>query len=345
MPAPGDRHKDTTGHGLADVDSRDGGDVNGSQQVRARDHAQAGLAVGITAYLLWGLLTVYWHELEHFDAFELIGWRVIFSAITMAVVLTATSRWRFVLPVLRNRALLARVAITAVLLAVNWTSYVYAIVHERVLETALGYFIAPVGTMLVGGFVLHERLRRVQWVSIGFAIVAIVVLTASYGRVPYLAMAIAVSWSLYGYMKKLVPLTPIDGMAAEVLLLLVPAIIVVVVFARRSTSIPSSASHGEMILLLFSGLVTVLPLTMFAFSAQRVPLTVLGPVQYSVPTINLLLGWLAYHEALPASRVVGFALVWVGLVILTTDSIRRARGARQVPAEQIVAGLRQEPVL
>ena len=180
---------------------------------------RAGVLVGIAAYILWGLLTIYWHELVHFDAFELIGYRVIFSALTMAIALTVAGRWRHIGPVLRDRALLGRVALTAVLLTVNWTSYVYAVVHDRVLETALGYFIAPVGTMLVGAFVLHERLRRAQVVAIGFAVAAIVVLTVSYGRVPYLALAIAVSWTAYGYLKKQVPLDPLDGMAAEVFLL------------------------------------------------------------------------------------------------------------------------------
>ncbi|MCU1502763.1 MAG: hypothetical protein JWM12_2117 [Ilumatobacteraceae bacterium] len=317
------------------------------QDSRASDHPHAGVVVGLTAYIVWGLLTVYWHELDHFDAFELIGWRVIFSAITMSIVLAWTRRWRSVLQVLHDRALLVRVAITAVLLTVNWTSYVYAVVHDRVLETALGYFMSPVGTMLIGVFVLHERLRRAQWVSIGFAVAAIVVLTASYGRFPYLALAIAISWTVYGYMKKQVPLDPVDGMAAEVFLLLIPAVVVVIALAGRSSSIPSSATSGEAVLLLFSGLVTVLPLTMFAFAAHRVPLTILGPAMYSVPTINLLLGWLAYHETLPLSRVIGFALVWVGLVILTADATYRARGrtARHAPtAPAPTPGLSQEPV-
>ncbi|MDQ2797016.1 MAG: EamA family transporter RarD [Actinomycetota bacterium] len=318
--------------------------MTGQPQPRARDHPEAGLVVGVAAYILWGFLTVYWHELDHFDAFELIGWRVIFSAVTMVVVLSATGRWRFVLPVFRNRALLVRVALTAALLTINWTSYVYAVVHDRVIETALGYFIAPIGTMLAGVFLLGERIRRAQIVSIGFAVAAVVVLTISYGRIPYLALAIAVSWTCYGFLKKQVPLNPIDGMAAEVFLLVIPAIVVVAAMAGRSSSIPSSGNGKELFLLLFSGLVTLLPLTMFAFAAQRVPLTILGPVQYSVPTINLLLGWLAYHEALPLSRVIGFALVWVGLVVLTFESVHRARRSRSRQEAMSTAGLAQEPV-
>ena len=283
------------------------------------------MAAGIGAYVLWGFLTVYWHELDHFDAFELIGWRIIMSAAVMTIVLTVTRRWSFLAPVIHDRRLLGRVVGAALLLTVNWTAYVYAVVHGHIIETALGYFIAPVGTMLVGVYVLGERLRRAQWVAIALAVAAIAVLTASYGRVPYLALMIALSWTVYGYLKKQVPMTPIDGMAAEVLVLLVPAIVVVTALAGRSASIPSAASGMQLTLLAFSGLVTIVPLTMFAFSAQRVPLTILGPLQYSVPTINFLLGWLAYDEALPTARVVGFALVWIGLAIMTVDSLRRAR--------------------
>jgi chloramphenicol-sensitive protein RarD len=308
-------------------------------------HLRAGITVGIAAYVVWGLLTIYWHELDHFDAFELIGVRVICSTVTVAIALTVTRRWRHLRPVVARPRLLGRVALTAVLLTVNWTSYVYAVVHGRVLETALGYFIAPVGTMLVGAFILHERLRRAQWLAIGFAVAAIVVLTASYGRVPYLALAIAVSWTVYGYLKKQVPLDPLDGMAAEVFILVVPAIVVVAVASGSPTSIVHSASAGELGLLSLSGLVTLVPLTMFAFAAQRVPLTVLGPMQYAVPTINLLLGWLVYHEALPPSRIAGFALVWVGLVILTTDSLRRARAQRLDGAERLALELQSEPAL
>jgi chloramphenicol-sensitive protein RarD len=308
----------------------------------ADQHLRQGVLVGVGAYVAWGLLTVYWHQLDHFDAFELIGWRITCSAAVMIITVTVTGRWRHLLPVLRSRALLTRVTIAAVLLTVNWTSYVYAIVHGHIIETALGYFVAPVGTMLVGVVVLHEKLRRAQVVSIVFAVLAVAVLTVSYGRVPWLALAIAVSWTAYGYLKKRVPLTPLDGMAAETFILLVPAIAVLVALAGRSHSIPHSASGSELTLLAFSGIVTIVPLTMFAFAAQRVPLTILGPMQYSVPTINFLLGWLVYDEALPTSRIIGFALVWIGLMVLTTDSVRRSRAGRATPADVLTRELQAE---
>ncbi len=295
------------------------------------ERLRKGVIAGIATYLAWGLLTIYWKQLRRFDAFEIIGWRIIMSAVVMTIVLTATRRWTHFRPVLRQPALLVRVTVAAVLLTVNWTSYVWAVVHDRVMETALGYFIAPLGTMTVGVLVLHERLRRAQWVAIVFGAAAVAVLTASYGRVPWIALAIAGSWTGYGYLKKQVPLTPVESMAAESVVLLVPAIVMVTLLSGKATSVVSSATGGHVMLLSLSGVVTIFPLMAFAYAAHRVPLTVLGPMQYSVPSINFLLGWLAYHEALPPSRVVGFLLVWIGLVVLTVDSARRARTTRVVP--------------
>jgi chloramphenicol-sensitive protein RarD len=287
-----------------------------------------GIIAGITAYVVWGLLTIYWKQLHHFDAFELIGWRITASAVVMAIVLTATRRWPHLRVLLHDRALLARVAAASVLLTINWTSYVWAVVHGHVLETALGYFIAPLGTVTVGVLVLHEPLRRALKIALVFACAAVVVLTVSYGRVPWLALAIAGSWTAYGYIKKSVPLTPVESMAAESFVLVVPALTLAIALSGRADSIPNSASGRELAFALFSGLATVAPLMLFAYAAQRMPLTIIGPMQYIVPSMNFVIGWLLYDEALPTSRLIGFALVWVGLVVLTADSLRRAHRAR-----------------
>ncbi len=299
------------------------------------DHPQqrAGIIAGLTAYAVWGLLTIYWKQLHRFDAFELIGWRVASSAVLMVAVITAVHRWAAVRAVVRDRRLLGRVALAAVLLTVNWTCYVYAVVHDHVLETALGYFIAPIGTVMVGVLVLHEPLRRAQRVSLVFAVASVVVLTISYGRPPWLALLIAVSWVSYGYLKKHVPLQPIESMAAESWLLAPFAGVLVAVTASGSSSIPSSADGRELAFVLLTGVATVVPLTLFAFAAQRVKLTIIGPMQYIVPSMNFLIGWLLYDEPLPAVRVVGFALVWTGLAVLTADTWHRTRRSAPVPVE------------
>ena len=289
---------------------------------------RAGIIAGVTACVIWGLLTIYWKQLHGFNAFELIGWRITASAIVMAITLTATRRWRFLAVLRHDRALLAQVGAAAVLLTVNWTAYVWAVVHGHVLETALGYFIAPLGTVTVGVLVLHEPLRRALKVALAFASAAVVVLTVSYGGVPWLALIIATSWTVYGYIKKHVPLPPVESMAAESFILVVPALIIATIFATHADSIPNSASHKELALAALSGLATVGPLMLFAYAAQRMPLTIIGPMQYIVPSMNFVIGWLIYDEALPATRLFGFALVWIGLVVLAADSLHRAAPAR-----------------
>ncbi len=288
---------------------------------------RSGLIAGLTAYLVWGALTVYWKQLTEFDAFELVGWRVMSSAVIMGGVLTATGRWGAVRGIVRDRSLLARVTLAAFLLTGNWTAYVFAVVHDHVIETALGYFMAPLGTIAVGVLVFHEHLTRLQRVAVGLAVVAVLVLAVTYGQVPWIALILAGTWSLYGWLKKQVPLHPLESMAAESFVVLVPAIVVATALAGADGSIPTSASAGKLVLVLLTGVATVVPLTLFAWAAHRVPLTVLGPMQYLVPTINFLLGWLAYDEDLPASRVTGFAFVWAGLVLITIDTVRRGRAA------------------
>ena len=284
-----------------------------------------GIVAGVAAYLVWGALTIYWRHLEDFDAVELIGWRVICSAAIMAIVLSVSHRWQHLRPILIDRHLLGSVVLCALMLTINWTTYVWAVVHDHVIETALGYFLAPLGTMAVGVVVLHEKLSRAQEFVFVLALVAVGILTFSYGRVPWLALIIASSWVVYGYLKKHVPLTPVESMAAESFIVVVPAIVAVTVLAGRATSIPHTASTAQFILVLCSGLATIVPLTLFAYAAQRQPLTVIGLLNYIVPTINFCLGWLVFHEDLPPSRVVGFALVWVGLAIATVDAARRSR--------------------
>ena len=291
------------------------------------EDVRRGAVAGLAVYLIWGFLTLYWKLLKEFDPIELIGWRVLSSALVMALILTATRRWGHLRVLLRDRPLLLRVAGAAVLLTVNWTSYVWAVVHGQVIQTALGYFMAPLGTILIGVVVFKERLPLAQKLAVGLAIAALVILTVSYGRVPWLALAIAVSWSVYGWMKKRVPLSPLESMSAESMLLVIPALGVVAFMSSRGDSVVSSASAGEVVLVVLTGVATAVPLMMFAWAAHRVPLTLLGPMQYSVPTINFLLGWLLYDEDMPPERLAGFALVWVGLVLITGDTIRRSRAA------------------
>jgi chloramphenicol-sensitive protein RarD len=280
---------------------------------------------GITAYLLWGFITVYWKALADFDPFELIGWRIVTSFVLLVGILGFTGRLGSLMRVISQRQVGPRVIIAALLVGANWTAYVYAVANDNVIETALGYFISPIGTMLIGVFVLGERLRGTQQFALALAVTAVVVLTISYGRLPIVALIIALTWSVYGLLKKQVDLGPLEGLTIESGVLLAPALIIVVVTWGRAGSVSVGASTSQWVLVAMSGVVTIVPLALFAAAARRLPLSVLGPMQYSVPTINFVLGWIVYGEDLPTSRLIGFALVWIGLAVVTIDSVNRSR--------------------
>jgi chloramphenicol-sensitive protein RarD len=268
---------------------------------------------------------LYWKELHDFDPFELIGWRVTSSVVVLTVVMLATRRLVPLLRTLRSPQLLLRIALASVLLTINWATYVWAVVNDHVIETALGYFIAPILTIVVGVFVLHEKLRGIQRVAVTFAIGGIAVLTIAYGRVPWIALIIATSWTFYAYLKKKVPLAPLESLTAEVIVLAVPAFIFLCATWNNVDSVQNTANSMEWVFVAFTGVITAVPLLMFASASQRTPLTILGPMQYIVPTMNFLIGWLMFNEVLTSSKVAGFSLIWVCLALVLTDLFRRQR--------------------
>lgn len=298
------------------------------------DERRRGILLGLAAFTVWGFLTVFWKALAGLGPFQLIGARVISSFVLLSVVLGVTHRWRNLSPLLKDRALLARVIVAALVLTANWTGYVWAVVNDDVLGTALGYFIAPLGTVLIGVVVLGERLRPAQRLALGLATIAVIELTVAYGRVPWLSLVIAASWSLYGLLKRQIPMGVFEGLTGETLVLLLPALAVLAVPAAGGHGLAQEASTAQLGLVALTGLATAGPLLMFAAAAKRVPFTLLGPMQYLVPTINFFLGVLVYHEPLDGSQLLGFGLVWAGLIIFTVDSVQasRARPDERQPA-------------
>ncbi len=290
--------------------------------------ARAGVASGLSAYLLWGFITIYWKLLDDFNAFELIGWRIVTAVILLIALVVAQRSVSPVFAALMKPRMLVRVSVAAVMLVANWTLYVWAVVNEHIMETALGYFIAPLFTSILGVVVLGERLRTLQKIALGFAVAAVVVLTFSFGRPPFIALAIAASWAVYGLLKKQVPLRPVESLTAETIVLMPLAVVLMVWSFSRDAGIPNTASTMEFVLVLFTGLITAVPLLLFAHSALRLPLTIIGPLQYLVPVINFLLGWLMYDEPLDSARFVGFVLVWLGLACSLADTMRTRTPAR-----------------
>ena len=296
-----------------------------TKPVAKPETSQAAIAQSLSVYFIWGALTLYWKELHGFDPFELIGWRITSSVLVLVAVMLATGRLVPLLRSLRNPQLLIRIALASVLLTINWATYVWAVVNDHVIETALGYFIAPILTIVVGVFVLHEKLRSIQRVAVSFAVGGIVVLTVAYGRVPWIALIIATSWTFYAYLKKKVPLQPLESLTAEVIVLAIPAFIYLCTTWSNVDSVPNTANSVEWAFVAFTGVITAVPLLMFASASQRTPLTILGPMQYIVPTMNFLIGWLMFDELLTSSKVAGFSLIWVCLALVLTDLFRTQR--------------------
>ncbi len=305
--------------------------VAGLATVAGVEPRTAGTLTGTTAYVLWGLLTLYWHELTGLDAIGLIGWRITWSVVVLGLALTVTRRWRDLRPVLGDRRLLGRITLASVMLATNWTVYVWCVTHGRVVETALGYFLAPIGLVVVGVVAFHEPLDRAKRAALALATVAVVVLAVGSGTPPVLALVLAGTWTVYGVLKKSVPLPVLESLAAECLVLFPAAVLLLVGVQVAGPGSLHGATTLQMVLVPLTGIVTTVPLLLFAHAAPRVPLATLGWLQYSVPTINLALGVLVYGEPMPWWRVLGFALVWVGLACITVDTLRHRARSEVVP--------------
>jgi chloramphenicol-sensitive protein RarD len=289
-----------------------------------------GVQVGLLAYLMWGFLTIYWKRLDGFDAIELIAWRMLCAALVMALIVSVRRTWPTIRTALTDGAMVRRLVVAALLLTVNWDSYVWAVTNDRVIETALGYFMAPLATMAIGVFVLGETPTTAQRFAFGCAAVAVVILTISYGRPPWIALVLAATWSLYGLSKRRIDLGAIDSLAGETFVLFLPSVIAVAVLSARPDSVAQTASVSDWGFVLGTGLITAVPLMLFAFAAKTIPFTLLGPLNLVVPVVNFLLGWAVYDEPVPLDRLVGFGFVWLALVAVMWDRVRTVSRSRQL---------------
>jgi chloramphenicol-sensitive protein RarD len=289
-----------------------------------------GVQVGLLAYLMWGFLTIYWKRLDGFDAIELIAWRMLCAALVMALIVSVRRTWPTIRTALTDGAMVRRLVVAALLLTVNWGSYVWAVTNDRVIETALGYFMAPLATMAIGVFVLGETPTTAQRFAFGCAAVAVVILTISYGRPPWIALVLAATWSLYGLSKRRIDLGAIDSLAGETFVLFLPSVIAVAALSARPDSVAQTASVSDWGFVLGTGLITAVPLMLFAFAAKTIPFTLLGPLNLVVPVVNFLLGWAVYDEPVPLDRLVGFGFVWLALVAVMWDRVRTVSRSRQL---------------
>jgi len=293
-----------------------------------------GLAYGVTAYLLWGLFPLYWPLLKPASALEILAHRMLWSLAFVAVLLWRTRAWRHIRAVTADREKRLLLGAAAVVITANWGTYIWGVNTGHVVETSLGYFINPLFTILLGVLLLHERLRRTQWVAVGIASVAIVVLTVGYGRLPWIALVLATSFGLYGYFKKRARVGAVESLAIETGYLAIPALTTLIIIQLHGSLVFAQHSAGNTTLLVLTGAITAIPLLFFGAATRRLPLSVMGLVQYLAPVIQFVVGVTVDHEKMPTERWIGFGLVWVALIVLTWDGLRRQR--RPAPAAQAV---------
>jgi chloramphenicol-sensitive protein RarD len=282
---------------------------------------RTGTAYGVAAYAMWGVFPLYFPLLEPAGSLEVLAHRVLWSLLVVGGLLlagVATARG------LRRDQVL-RLSAAAVLLAVNWGTYIYGVNSEQVVETSLGYFINPLVSVALGVVVLGERLRPVQQLAVGIAFVAVVVLTVEAGHPPVIALVLAFSFGTYGLLKKQAGVGAVASLAVETAVLTPLALGYVVVLALTGDGTFTSHGVDHALLLMSAGVVTAVPLLAFGAAATRVPLSTLGVLQYIAPTLQLLCGLVVAHEAFGVAQAIGFGLVWVALALFTTDLVRAQR--------------------
>ncbi|MEV7826463.1 EamA family transporter RarD [Microbacterium enclense] len=296
-----------------------------------------GALFALGAYLLWGVLPIYFLQLKPTGPFEVVAWRIILAFAFCLLLLTVLRVWRPFLAIVRQPRLMALTALAGVLIYVNWQTYLIGALTGHVIETSLGYFINPIVTVLLGVVVLRERLRVLPWVAIGIAVAAVVVIVVGYGAFPWIALTLAFSFGFYGLVKKQIgpAVDAVSGLTLESFWLLPVAVVQLIVVAYVTGITLGNEGVLHTILLLAAGAVTAVPLLLFASGARRVPLTVIGLLQFVAPVIQFVIGAWVLHEPMTPERWVGFALVWVALVLLSVDSLvasrRHRRGVDDVP--------------
>ncbi|MBN9177822.1 MAG: EamA family transporter RarD [Microbacterium sp.] len=282
------------------------------------------------AYFLWGFMPLYFILLAPIGPWEIVVWRILFSLVFCAILLTVTRTWPKLLAILRDRRLVFWTIVAGLLIYVNWQVFLLGILTGHVIEGSLGYFINPIVTVLLGVLVLGEKLRTAQWVAIAFAALAVVVIIVAYGTFPWIALTLAASFGTYGLVKKQIGprVDAISGLTLESLWLTPIAIVQLIVVASTTGLVFGTQGAGHTTLVTLAGVVTAVPLLLFAAGARRAPLTVIGLLQFVAPIMQFLTGWWILGEPMPLERWIGFALVWVALVLLSVDSLRHARRTR-----------------
>ncbi len=286
----------------------------------------AGFAYGVSAYMLWGFLPIYMKWLSHVPPLEVVAHRVLWSLPVALIVVFASGRTADLRAALRTPSMLRMAVVTAGLVSLNWGVYVWAIVTDRALDAALGYYINPLFSIFLGAVLLKERLAPRQWAAIALAALAVAILTAETGRLPVAALALMLTWGFYAFFRKTLPIGPNQGFALEVMLLTPPALAVMAWYVSTGTA-HFAATAADTWLLIGTGAVTAIPLIVYGNAAKRLRLTTIGILQYIAPTLIFLVAVLVFGEEMGRGRMIAFPLIWAALILYTSE-VLRARRAR-----------------
>ena len=284
-----------------------------------------GLSFILASQVMWGVSPAFWRGVAAIPAADVLAHRIFWTFLAVSVVHLARRSWREVREAARSPRILGLEALAGVLLGSNWLVWLWAVNNERVLEGSLGYFITPLVSILLGVLVLGERLRRGQWLAVSLGVASVVWLTVDMGRLPWVSLYLAATFGTYGLIKKKVDMPPLDMLAIELSVMLPVTLGFLAFRTAGGHEVLMSGTPVEALILVASGAFTAIPLLFFAGGVRRVPLAVVGVLQYLSPSINFLLGVLAFGEAFGTGRLVGFVLAWTGLAIFTVDGIRSTR--------------------
>lgn len=289
-----------------------------------------GIWYALGAYITWGLFPIYWRLLANIPALQLLGHRIIWSFLLLFGIVLVARQVKVFRSSLNRRVVLIY-SVAAVLIAINWLTYVWAVGAGFIVETSLGYFINPLLVVLLGVIFLRERLRPLQWLPIGLAAAGVLYLTFAYGSLPWVALTLAFSFGFYGLVKKTAPLGALHGLTLETGILIVPALGFLLFSEFTGTGAFMHSSALQDVMLIGAGLVTVVPLLMFASAARLIPLTLIGVLQYVNPTMQFLLGVLIYKEPFDHRRLIGFVVVWVALILFGLEGYLAQRKLKVIP--------------
>ncbi len=288
----------------------------------------SGVIAAISAFTLWGFLPLYLKLLDHASPGEILGHRVVWSLLFVLILLSLRQQWRWIEQVRQSPRLIGVACLCALLLSINWLTYIWAVTSGHIVEASLGYFINPLLNVLLGMLFLGERLRPIQWLALSIATAGVVYMTLAYGQPPWIALILAFSFGFYGLIRKRSALGSIEGLSLETVVIVLPALAYLIYLSNQGLAQFGQGSLPDNLLFAGTGIATALPLILFAYGAQRITLTLLGLLQYIGPSIQMVIGIWLFNEVFSGPRVVGFGLIWLALAIYSVEGFYNHREKR-----------------